>query len=209
LVADWLFLRSMAVGFGIAAPVGPVGVLCVRRTLFGGPVRGLISGLGAATADAVYGGIAAFGLSTIGEWLVDNQVWVRLIGGVFLLLLGGWSLHRGPRLSRYARDDPRPFWTFGSTFFLTLANPITLVSFAAIFAAVGVTAPDAGAGTALVLVAGVFTGSAIWWFGLSGLVLLLRRRVTVEWMGRIHYAAAALIMAFGIYALASVFLLLG
>ncbi len=199
----YLFLKAVIVGMGIAAPVGPVGVLCVRRTLSGGPWLGLSSGLGAAIADALYGAIAAFGLTAVGDWLLEQQDWVRLGGGLFLLALGVASWLRGPRERRGYEGNRSLTWAFSSALLLTLANPITLLSFAAIFAAVGLSSADAGLQAGVIIVTGVFLGSAAWWLGLGGLVLLLREKVTSGWMRRIHYGAALLIISFGLYALGS------
>lgn len=202
-----LFFKSMIVGLGIAAPVGPVGVLCVRRTLTGGPRLGLSSGLGAAVADSLYGAVAAFGLAAVGAWIVQHSEWLRLGGGLFLVCLAGWNLLRGPAAQgKVQADASNVFWAFCSTLFLTLANPVTLLSFAAIFAAVGVTHSADSLTAGLILVAGVFAGSSVWWFGLSGSVLALRNRVSLGWMKRIHYGSALLILLFGLYALVSYFL---
>ena len=199
-----LFFKSMVVGLGIAAPVGPVGVLCLRRTLTGGPRLGLSSGLGAAVADSLYGAVAAFGLAAVGAWIVQHSDWLRLGGGLFLVCLAGWNLLRGPAAEgKVQTDASNVFWAFCSTLFLTLANPVTLLSFAAIFAAVGITHSADGLAAGMILVAGVFAGSSIWWFGLSGSVLALRGRVSLDWMKRIHYGSALLILLFGLYALGS------
>lgn len=203
---SYLFLKAVIVGMGIAAPVGPVGVLCVRRTLSGGPRLGLSSGFGAAIADALYGAVAAFGLTAVGAWLLEQQSWVRLGGGLFLLTLGIASWLRGPRERRGYEVNRSLAWAFSSALLLTLANPITLLSFAAIFAAVGLSAADAGFQAGVTIVGGVFLGSATWWLGLAALVLLLREKVTTGWMRRIHYGAALLIICFGLYALASLVL---
>jgi threonine/homoserine/homoserine lactone efflux protein len=129
-----LFTTGMILGFSIAAPVGPIGVLCMRRTLAEGRHYGFISGLGAAAADAVYGAIAAFGLTLISSVLIDQQGWLRLIGGLFLCYLGMRTFFS--KVSEQAADVKRgSLWAaFGSTFFLTLTNPMTILSFAAIFA---------------------------------------------------------------------------
>lgn len=201
-----LFLKSVIVGLGIAAPLGPVGVLCVRRTLTGGPLLGLSSGLGAAIADALYGAVAAFGLAAVGAWIVQHSEWLRLGGGTFLIILGSWNILRGPSPEGKVQADANNiFWAFCSTLFLTLANPVTLFSFAAIFAAVGVTQSADGMTAGLILVAGVFAGSSLWWFGLSGTVIALRNRVGPGWIKRIHYGSAVLILLFGCYAFASYF----
>ena len=205
LVEAAIFIKSMIVGLGIAVPVGPVGVLCVRRCLTGGPLLGLSSGLGAASADAVYGAIAAFGLAAVGAWMVDHLDWFRIGGGLFLLVMGATSLINGPREARKSKETSSLLWAFASAFGLTLANPVTLIALAAIFAALGLAESITGNVTAGILIAGVFAGACLWWLGLALTVLALRRRVSLSWMKRIHYGAAALVIAFGLYAIAGHF----
>ena len=129
-----LYLRGLAIGFSIAAPGGPIGVLCIRRTLAEGRVSGLVSGLGAATADTIYGCFAAFGLTSISYFLVSQQVGMRLIGGVFLCYLGIKTLLARPAQQAASGKGNGLFGDFSSAFFLTLTNPMTIIAFAAIFA---------------------------------------------------------------------------
>ncbi len=212
-----LFAKGLAVGLAIAAPVGPVGVLCVRRTLSEGRLVGLIAGLGAAMADAIYGGIAAFGVAAVSGFLLDHLDALRLIGGVILCLLGYRSFHA--RTSPPALDVPGPDGreargrarslappgvlggAFGSTFLLTLTNPLTILSFAAIFAGLGL--GDAGGDPILagLLVFGVFLGSALWWLGLAAGVGMFRRAIGQGVMRRINQASGLMIGAFGIAAI--------
>ena len=129
-------IPGIMVGFFIAAPVGPIGVLCIRRTLAEGRVQGLVSGLGAATADAVYGCIAAFGLTLVSNALVQQQLWLRLVGGVFLCFLGVKTLLTKPSEKACPERGTGLLRAYGTTFLLTLTNPMTILSFAAIFAGV-------------------------------------------------------------------------
>jgi threonine/homoserine/homoserine lactone efflux protein len=204
--------RGIIIGFSIAAPVGQIGVLCIRRTLTEGRTVGFVSGLGAATADAVYGCVAAFGLTAISAFLIDQQIWFRLFGGLFLLYLGVKTLLCVPPREFQVEARPRLVGAYSSTFLLTLTNPSTILSFAAIFAGVGLGASEAaGAGSAAMLVAGVFVGSAIWWFILSGAVSLLRSRFTAGGLAWVNRVSGAVIAAFGLAVLASLvpLLLLG
>ena len=194
-------LQGLIIGFSIAAPVGPIGILCIRRTLAEGRLTGFISGLGAASADAVYGSIAAFGLTAISSFLVTQLLWMRLIGGFFLLYLGIRIFRAKP--ASQAADSRRGGLpsAFLSTFFLTITNPMTILSFAAIFAGLGLGQTRGNLGGAAVLVAGVFLGSAAWWLTLSGLVGLFRERInekTLAWVNRI---AGLIIIIFGLVAL--------
>jgi len=180
-------LKGIAIGIVIALPVGPVGVLCVRRCLFEGPLFGFIAGLGAAVADATFGAIAGFGLTFVRDWLLDYEDWFGLAGGVFLLGFGIKALFL------YRARDPEPlagerlFGAFASTYALTIANPITLLSFAAIFAKVGADSLT-GLVDTTVLVSGVFLGSLLWWLGLSFGIAALRNitgEVVMLWINRI------------------------
>ena len=200
-----IFLKSILVGLGIAVPMGPVGVLCVRRTLTHGPLLGLTSGLGAAFADCLYGAVAAFGLAAVENWIVDHGEWFRLLGGLFLIVLGFWNMAKGPNERRGYEGSSNLLWAFCSTFALTLANPVTLLAFAAIFAALGLAGSVTSSLDATVLVSGVFVGASVWWIGLAGVVLALRRHVTPSWMKRIHYGSAMIVIAFGCYAVGSYF----
>ena len=162
-----LFLQGIIIGFAIAAPVGPIGVLCIRRTLAEGRASGFVSGLGAATADAVYGAIAAFGLTLITDFLLGGASWLRLVGGAFLLYLGVKTFLARPAERAAEARGGGLLGAYASTFFLTLTNPTTILSFAAIFAGLGVAGADNALSAAL-LVLGVFLGSAAWWLILSG-----------------------------------------
>jgi threonine/homoserine/homoserine lactone efflux protein len=169
-------LKGIVVGVVIAVPVGPVGIMCVRRTIFQGKLAGFVSGLGAATADAVFGIIAGFGLTVVSEWLFDYQEWLRFAGACFLLIVGGRSVLAGPHAAVASPPDPGSLsWYYASTFALTLTNPITILAFLAIFAAVGLSGPEATLGRAAILVLGVWVGSLLWWLALSfGIGVLFR-----------------------------------
>jgi threonine/homoserine/homoserine lactone efflux protein len=193
------FLKGAAIGFAIAAPVGPIGVLCIRRSLSDGMLKGFTAGLGAATADAAYGCVAGFGLTAVSGFLVEHRTWLGLIGGVFLCYLGIRTFFSAPAQASASRDSGFAS-VYGSTFLLTLANPSTILSFAAVFSALGlgISADYLGAGA---LVLGVFLGSALWWLALSGGVGLLRSRMTPAWMRAINRVSGAVLLAFGICAL--------
>ena len=198
-------LRGLVIGFSIAAPVGPIGVLCIRRTLAEGRASGLVSGLGAASADAMYGMVAAFGLTFISSFLIDQKIALRLIGGAFLLYLGVKTLLAKPaeQTQTMATEDRNLIAAYASTFFLTVTNPLTNISFAAIFAGLGIVSANGNYLTAATLVVGVFLGSALWWLVLSGGVAVLRSRVNafaLQWVNRI---SGVVIAAFGLVALVS------
>jgi threonine/homoserine/homoserine lactone efflux protein len=194
------FFKGLLIGFSIAAPVGPIGVLCIRRTLADGRPAGLVSGLGAATADALYGSIAGFGLTMISAFLIDQQTWIRIIGGAFLCYLGLKTFFAKPTDQAALAQGTGMVSAYISTFFLTLTNPMTILSFAAIFAGLGLGAAPGDFSSAGVLILGVFCGSAAWWFLLSGGVSLLRRQFSqsaIRWVNRI---SGLVILSFGILA---------
>lgn len=193
--------RGLLIGFSIAAPVGPIGVLCIRRTLADGRMAGLLSGLGAATADAMYGAIAGFGLTFISSVLVGHAFWFRLIGGIFLCYLGIKTLLDKPAQEAAAASGQGLLGFYCSTVFLTLTNPTTILSFVAVFAGLGLANAGGDYVSAAVLVLGVFVGSALWWLLLSGGVSLLRSRFNpraMKWLNRI---SGSIILIFGIIAL--------
>ena len=199
-----LLVQGLLIGFSIAAPVGPIGVLCIRRSLADGARIGLLTGLGAASADAFYGAIAAFGLTAVSNLLMNHRFLLGLIGGVFLCYLGVRAFFAGVAEGGQAPPRVSALTAYGSTFVLTLANPMTILSFAAVFVGFGLgSAKDYNA--AGMMVAGVFVGSALWWLLLSSVVSLIRSRMTAASLQWVNRGSGVIIVAFGVYALASAF----
>lgn len=197
-------LRGMIFGLSVAAPVGPMGVLCIRRTLADGRIAGLVTGLGTATADACYGAVAAFGLTFISAFLVNQQFWLRLIGGAFLCYLGATTFLSKPAERPAAVRAGGLRSAYFTTFALTLTNPLTILTFAAIFAGIGAGEINGAYGSAALLVLGVFLGSALWWLILSGGTGLVRAKLTparLVWVNRI---SGVVIATFGALALVSI-----
>jgi threonine/homoserine/homoserine lactone efflux protein len=193
-----LLLRGLILGISIAAPVGPIGVLCIRRTISDGHLIGLVSGLGAATADAVYGVVAGLGLTLITNMLVQQQMRLRLFGGLFLCYLGVKTLLSQPII--LDGNDRKHRWSgaYLSTFILTLTNPMTLISFTAIFASTGVGTVVGDYGKAITLILGVFTGSAIWWLLLSSVVGVVRTKIEIGNLTWVNRISGGIITAFGV-----------
>ena len=203
-----MFLKGLFIGFAIAVPVGPIGFMCLRRTLVYGRLTGFVSGLGAATADAFYGLVAAFGLTAISSFIIQNETWLQLGGGVFLLFLGARTAKAQPP-PQAAEHAPPPrkrghLAAFSSTFVMTLTSPATVLAFVAIFTGVGLGVSTSGALAALELVAGVFTGSALWWLILSAGAGLVRDRLHARSLHVLHVASGFCIMALGAWQLALV-----
>lgn len=196
-----IFLSSLLIGLSIAAPVGPIGLLTIQRSLEHGARAGLATGLGAAAADAVYGAIGAYGVSWLVNALVAARVPLALFGGTFLLWMA-WQLLRAPVAGRAASTAPaRNGWQyFAGTFVLTLSNPATIFSFIAIF---GAMAGRASTGSPALMVLGVLIGSALWWLLLSSAVGRLRERFDAAWRRRVNGFSAAVLAAFALWQLAS------
>lgn len=195
------FLKGMLLGFSIAIPVGPIGLLCIRTTLVKGFPCGVAAGLGAATADALYSCVAAFGISAVSAFLMKNTWPLHLFGGLFLLYLG-YRFFRSAPVPAVVKVKGKGLWSaYAATFFLTLTNPLTIVFFAAVFAGIGLGGGSVFAAGLMVL--GVFSGSVLWWLFLAGLVYKFRTSFDP---GKIHWMQqlAGLILAgFGILSFAS------
>lgn len=214
-VTDYIFIQGIVFGFFLALPVGPVGVLCVQRTLSQGRMHGLLSGLGAAFGDALYGAVAAFGISAVEDWITGHQGALRAVGGIILLLLALRTVGAMARTRPVKDESDEEFRAriethslvkdFLSTFVLAITNPITFIAFAGLLATLGFTEAGRSIGNAAILVAGVFSGSALWWIALSSTASMFRTVVDgsyQRWMDRI---VAFVLAGFGIYALLTSF----
>ena len=195
------FLRAIGIGFLVAAPVGPIALLCVQRTLAHGRMRGYATGAGIATADALYASAAAFGLTALTTLLIGAQPWVRLAGGAALVWLGMRAAVRQPRDCAPEEDAPTLPGQYLSAAALTLANPQTILTFAAVFAGAGLTV-SGGWTEAAATVAGVFVGSLTWWVLLVTLLGAVARRVDdrlLVWVGRVSGTAIAVLGVVGVW----------
>lgn len=198
-----LFWRGMLLGFSIAAPVGPIGLLVIRRTLAEGRLTGLITGLGAAVADGLYGLIGALGLTLVTTLLTEQTRWLQLVGGLFLIYLGITTFRTMPAEQAAPVTAATRWRAFATTFALTLTNPMTIMAFAVAFAGLGL-AFDGSYGTTLALVGGVLTGSTLWWLLLSSGVSLVREHISRTGLRWINRLSGVLIGAFGVVALLAV-----
>ena len=200
-----IFWKGIVLGFSLAAPVGPIGVLCIRRTLHFGKISGLFSGLGAAVADALYAAIAAFGIAFVSDFLVAQQFWLRLVGGIFLLYLG-WKTFFAKSSNQTKKISHTTLINdFISTFFLMLSNPIIILVFLAVFASFGLANVRGNLPQSSALIFGVFLGSSAWWLLLIEVVTLFRKKVNDKGMQWINRGAGTMIATFGIGALSTLF----
>ena len=197
-----LFLKGLVFGFLLAASVGPMWVLCFRRTIEHGPLAGLSAGMGVAVADGLYGAVAAFGLTAISGVLLQYSFWIGLVGAAFLFYLAVKMLTSHPTLEGAAHPDPGHAKAFITTLGLTLANPPTILAFAAIFAGLGLV-DSADYATASLITAAVFLGSAAWWLFLAGGAHALRERLSPRFLRGINVVSGITILGFAVWQLAA------
>ena len=195
------YIKGLIFGFSIAAPVGPIGILCIRRSLSSGWTAGLLTGMGAATADALYGCVAGFGLTGITGLIVGQRAWIQTFGGLFLCGLGLRIFLSGADQEQDTVLPDSAVMGYLSALFLTLTNPMTILSFAAVFAAMGLGSSGTGHLTAGWLVSGVFCGSITWWIMLSSISSLFNTRLNATTMRWINRFSGALLTGFGLAAL--------
>ncbi len=205
-----LFLRGLVIGFAIAFALGPIGLIVIRRTVDRGWAFGFVSGAGVATADAMYAAVAAFGLTAVTELLVGVDRLLGIVGGGVLIVLAVRALHAarsrsadptasGELLTGPGDARPGRSRAWASMVALTLTNPATILSFAALFASIG--AGTGGTPGAAALVAGVFLGSVAWWALLTGLVAGVRARMTARAVRWLNAGSAVIVGAFGVIAI--------
>ena len=194
------FIKGLIFGFSIAAPVGPIGILCIRRSLAKGWTAGLLTGMGAATADAIYGCVAGFGITGITGFLVDQRAWIQIFGGLFLCWLGVRIFLSGTDEKPKSEAPGSAAMGYLSALLLTLTNPMTILTFAAVFAGMGLGRVTAGRMAAGWLVAGVFSGSMAWWVILSSASSLFNTRMNAKSMRMINRFSGAVLAGFGLMA---------
>jgi threonine/homoserine/homoserine lactone efflux protein len=195
-----LFLfKGLLLGFSVAAPVGPIGILCINRTVNKNFTSGFVSGLGAATADLFYGLIAGFGLTVISNFLLSQKIWIHLVGIAFLLYLGLKTITKKEQEIKFENlADKGLFKDYLSTLFITITNPLTILFFLAIFAGLGLSGLTNGLYSSILLVAGVFLGSCSWWLILSSITHKLKNRINSKMLKRIDLLSGILLFFFGV-----------
>jgi len=187
------FVEGAAIGFSLAAPIGPVGILCVRRTLEHGARYGLVIGVSAASCDMVNAIVAAFGITLVSDFITLEQYWIRLVGGIILLVIGYAAFRTHPLADKAVKAPHGHTWTFFSTALLVFTNPLTLFAFAAAFAVIGVKNMVGHPVSGLMLVAGVFLGSLAWFVLLTGLVHFFKGKVMRLGLTPMNRVAGALL----------------
>ena len=196
------FLKGIAIGFIMAIPIGPIGIMCIRKTLTEGRLSGLIIGLGAATADLFYGCVAVFGLTVISDTLTDQRIWIRIVGGALLFFLGIKTFRAHPKDPKLKISGSGRLRSYFTVVILTLTNPLTIFAFIAVFAAFGL-----GDGlsffSAVVLVAGVFIGSCLWFFLLTSGTILFRKKLDLVGLKWVNKIAGILIIISGFIVIGS------
>jgi threonine/homoserine/homoserine lactone efflux protein len=195
-------VKGIAVGIVIALPLGPMGMLCVRRTLFEGMIFGLVSGLGAALADTVFAIVAGFGLTVVRDWIFGYQDWLGAAGGLVLAAVGIRALAaRAPPVPEPVAGEAL-FGAFASAFAITIGNPVTIFALTAIFAKLGL---DQGARLDVMgpMIAGVFVGSSLWWLGLTAGIAALRRRARRFSLAALYRISGAILAVSGVGLLAA------
>lgn len=200
--------KGIVVGLSASIPLGPIGVLCIQRTLNKGKTAGFVSGLGAAAADGFYAIVAGFSISIIIDSLVEYQIYLRILGGLVLLFLGYKLITTNPgvQLRKQLRKKRTGlFGDFISIFALTVSNPITVFVFAAVFAGFGIVDKESNSLSVLILIFGVLIGSSAWWFSLSSIVSIFRHKFRLRRMLIINRVAGVLVIAFGLFIFGTLF----
>jgi threonine/homoserine/homoserine lactone efflux protein len=197
----WVLAQGGAIGFLVAAAIGPIAMLCIRTTLERGRIAGIAAGMGVAVADTIYAAIGAYGISFVGAALSNGESWLKLVGGIVLIAFGIYLARKQPVTAAEEQEVPKSLTAdFVMTLGLTLTNPMTILSFAGLFAGVsglrGFPLTEIPA-----LLIGVFAGSAVWWLALAFIIGLIRHRISPTTMLWINRASAAAIIGFGLYVL--------
>jgi threonine/homoserine/homoserine lactone efflux protein len=194
-----IFIKGFMIGLVVAAPLGPIGIISLQRTLSKGYLSGLFSGLGISTADAIYGALATFGITAISSFLISQALWLKIIGGIVVCGLGIRIYSQaGYQKMSVSANNKSCFGAYFSALILTLMNPALIFSFVAIFASLGIVYTKTNPISTLLLIGGVFAGSAIWWVFLSGMASRLKTQFTESFIKKINYISGVLIAGIGL-----------
>jgi threonine/homoserine/homoserine lactone efflux protein len=202
MTQNFLFLRGMVIGFALAAPVGPVGVLCIKRALVNGRLAAFCAGLGAALADTIFGAVAGLGLTVVSAFLLSHQFIIRLVGGSFLIFVGLRGYGQKPAVEEDESTGSTLLKDFLASFMLAISNPATILAAIPVVAAVGARGLQ-DTDSATWLVSGVFSGSTSWWLLLSGAAGAVRSRFSPKILTLLNRVSAVLLTVTGVFILAS------
>lgn len=197
---EYIFLlKGLFIGFSVAAPIGVVGLLCINRTLLQGSSIGFVSGLGAATAHGIYGFIAGFGLTFISDFLIEGQFHLRLFSGIYFYYLGVKTFISRPTYKKqtFRVSSISLINSYLSSLVVAITNPLTILSFAGVFAGLGLANKTTNYDSGVILVLGIFLGSACWWFMLSSSVGLLRHKLDSQTLQLLNRISGIMILFFG------------
>jgi threonine/homoserine/homoserine lactone efflux protein len=206
-----LIISGVFIGLIVAVPIGPVNLICIRRTINFGPLNGFVAGLGAALGDGIFAMVIGFGLTAVRQWIEHHSTLIQLSGGLLLIIFGAYTYVADPLHGRAVerKDVQEPnraslARTFASTFALTITNPATLFGFTVLFAGVGGIAATASIGRfdAAFIVAGVVGGSTLWWFTLTTVIGLFHARIDAAVMKIINHVSGLAVCLFGLIVLA-------
>jgi len=199
------FVKGFVVGLLVAVPVGPVGVVCVHRLLTRGKLHGLVSGFGAATADAVWAAVVVFGLTLVSNFLTKHEMWFHVVGGIFLCVLGVRTFFSKERTGSEHNVGLNHIGNYGSAFLITIMNPVVVLAFAAVFAGLEIVSKNhVQMG---LLIGGVFAGSAAWWVVLSAAAGIFNKQFNASSLNWLHKVAGVIIIGFGLFVLLNLWIL--
>ncbi|MBO9129537.1 LysE family transporter [Bacillus sp. 165] len=194
-----LFIKSFILGLSVSAPVGPIGLLCIQRTLSKGRAAGFLTGFGAVSANVIYASIAAFGFSVVSSFLMEQEVYLRVFGSIFLFYLGIKTFLKTPAKTAADLRGETLLSMYASTFLLMITNPVTILNFVAMFTGLGFNQQGGSAATSLALISGVFVGASLWWLFLSFVVSVFKKKITPH-LVVVNRIAGGLIILLGILA---------
>jgi threonine/homoserine/homoserine lactone efflux protein len=199
-----LFIKGIIVGISTSAPLGPLGILCIQRTINKGVFSGFITGFGAAFADIIYASIAGFGISIIADFLREYQIFIRIIGGIILLIVGIMIFRSNPVKQIRQQNSQNYFGYFISSLFITITNPITIVVFGAVFASLGLDEVST-INPIIITLIGIFSGALLWWLSLTVSVNIFRNKIRLRNLWWINKITGILVSLFGLAIFLSLF----
>jgi threonine/homoserine/homoserine lactone efflux protein len=199
-----LFIKGIIVGISTSAPLGPLGILCIQRTINKGVLSGFVTGFGAAFADIIYASIAGFGISIIADFLREYQIIIRILGGIILLIVGIMIFRSNPVKQIRQQNQQNYFGYFISSLFITITNPITIVVFGAVFASLGLDQVSS-MNPIIITLAGIFSGALLWWLSLIISVNIFRNKIRLRNLWWINKITGVLVSLFGLAVFLSLF----